>query len=126
MQEGYIKRKPKVKDFKEYKLKYKEYVTELFADEDNIKGLNTIHKIYERNGLALVDRERNNLYCDWTRSDFIVKKTIHKYYTLFLHYLNVNLTEHNSKREFNTHFSNWLKYEKIKNVIPIQKLKRYV
>lgn len=92
--------------FKSYKLKYKIYAKELFQDAGNLENISRVHKI--------------------SSDKSVFTPTIKKYYVNFLVQLDISQEKHESKGKFNTHFSNWLRKQNIKNVIEPQKSKRYV
>ena len=92
--------------FNSYKLKYKIYTKELCQDRANLENISRMHKI--------------------SSNETVFIPTIKTYYIKFLDQLDISQEKHESKSKFNSHFSNWLRKKSIKNVMPIQKLKRYV
>ena len=101
------KEKEEVKEqFIIYKEKYKIYATNLFNDIFWVEAIS-------RNHIKHSNKE-------------ISKKTINKYLKLFLIHLDEVQEKHNNKKDFQYHFSNWLRKQKIEHIKIKQKPIRYV
>lgn len=79
--------------FEEFREKYKLYATELYQDNLWIEAVS-------RNHIKHSNNEVN-------------KKTIHKYLKLFLTHLDETQEKHHNKKDFQYHFSNWLRKQTI-------------
>lgn len=93
------------KDFNFYTRQYKSYAETLYKDTLWIEAIS-------RNHIKHSNNEVN-------------KKTIHKYLLLFLSHLNETQKVHENKKEFQLHFSNWLRKQNIEVVKIKQKPLRY-
>jgi hypothetical protein len=88
-----------------YREKYKFYATELFKDTLWIEAISRNHIKHKNNEVN--------------------KKTIHKYLKYFLTHLDETQEKHDNKKEFQYHFSNWLRKQKIEFATVKQKPIRY-
>ena len=83
----------KEKEFDAFRKEYKNYATELYKDNFFIEAVS-------RNHIKHSNNEVN-------------KKTIHKYLKLFLTHLDETQEKHHNKKDFQYHFSNWLRKQTI-------------
>jgi len=85
---------------------YKNYANQLFKDTIFIES---ISREFMKNS-----------------SKEVVKLTIKKYLALYLNRLDQDKKIHNNKKEFMSHFPNWLRKQNIEYSAPKQKEQRYV